>query len=356
MTRNRRPLHKVLKPVTVLKRPKGQYLRFYDDDLDRGEKLYLHEAIDFYWQNKQVSELTRYTGAVYVSTIRSLLGHLVVADLNDDVIGRYRRSRQSGSSQYTCIVTGATKTRPRATDIVLRKELMKLKAAVNFAIRNSLAEPKYKFACQMPAKGSATTKWLAREQGRFLLKAAKQRMKSKGGPGARKTYAFILLAIFTGARRNAIEQLPWSAIDWDRGVIDFRGPGVQSQKKKRAVMVMPVELRDALWELRNDGIGDLQTFVLGDYGSERAYDTVTRFLKSVGFDWVTPHVFRHTFITWALQDGHTPREISDYLHVSEATIRRVYAHNNPYEPSRMSARRLFADEKDQTGAARPNGS
>jgi integrase len=44
---------------------------------------------------------------------------------------------------------------------------------------------------------------------------------------------------------------------------------------------------------------------------------------------VTPHVFRHTFITWRMAAGVTPFHISEVTGVSMQTLLRNYAHLMP---------------------------
>jgi integrase len=44
---------------------------------------------------------------------------------------------------------------------------------------------------------------------------------------------------------------------------------------------------------------------------------------------VTPHVLRHTAATWLMQNGASLTVASEYLSMSEATLRRVYWHHHP---------------------------
>jgi integrase len=43
----------------------------------------------------------------------------------------------------------------------------------------------------------------------------------------------------------------------------------------------------------------------------------------------TPHTLKHTCITWLLQDGVDPWEVSGFVHTSLETITRVYGHHCP---------------------------
>jgi len=44
---------------------------------------------------------------------------------------------------------------------------------------------------------------------------------------------------------------------------------------------------------------------------------------------VTPHILRHTAITWAMQGGAKIYDVAEYFGVSEKLIRQVYGHHHP---------------------------
>ena len=44
---------------------------------------------------------------------------------------------------------------------------------------------------------------------------------------------------------------------------------------------------------------------------------------------MTPHVLRHTAITWAMQRGVPIHEAVGYFGVSRETMERVYVHHHP---------------------------
>jgi integrase len=44
---------------------------------------------------------------------------------------------------------------------------------------------------------------------------------------------------------------------------------------------------------------------------------------------VTPHILRHTAVTWMLQNGTPPREVAGYLGMSLAVLERVYGTPSP---------------------------
>lgn len=48
-----------------------------------------------------------------------------------------------------------------------------------------------------------------------------------------------------------------------------------------------------------------------------------------GAKYVTPHVLRHTAITWAMQNSARIWEAASYFGTSAATIEKVYGHHHP---------------------------
>ena len=54
-----------------------------------------------------------------------------------------------------------------------------------------------------------------------------------------------------------------------------------------------------------------------------------RVAKDAGLDDVSPHILRHTAITWAMQNDADPYAASDMFGVTREVIERVYGHHHP---------------------------
>ena len=52
-------------------------------------------------------------------------------------------------------------------------------------------------------------------------------------------------------------------------------------------------------------------------------------VKAAGLKKVSPHILRHTAITWAMQGGAKIYDVAEYFGVSEKLIRSVYGHHHP---------------------------
>ena len=56
--------------------------------------------------------------------------------------------------------------------------------------------------------------------------------------------------------------------------------------------------------------------------------------KEAGLPDVSPHILKHTAITWAMQKGLTVEDAADYFDTSAETIRSTYYHHSPHYQDR----------------------
>lgn len=139
---------------------------------------------------------------------------------------------------------------------------------------------------------------------------------------------FIILALSTAGRAEAILDLTWDRVDFDRRRINLRDPGRVSTPKGRAVTPMNETAAKALLEARK---GALTTHVIEWAG--KAVGSVKKGIGAAGARIgvkVTPHVLRHSAAVWMAESGVPMDEIAQYLgHSSPATTYRVYARFSP---------------------------
>lgn len=219
-------------------------------------------------------------------------------------------------------------------DGTMRRELGTLRAAVNFAHRKGRIT--HVPAVWLPDKPEGKDRFLTREEVARLLNAART------GRSDTRLYLplFIMLAIYTGARKEAILSLRWPQVDLDRRRIDFRRPGARRTSKGRAHIPIPDRLLTVLRPARQRG-SDLGHVVHMDGrpikdiggawdGSERPGDgSFGRACKRAGLSGITPHTLRHTCGTWMAQRGVELWEIAGWLgHSHEHTV-TLYAHHHP---------------------------
>lgn len=133
---------------------------------------------------------------------------------------------------------------------------------------------------------------------------------------------FIRLAVYTGARRNAILQLTWDRVDLRAGTVDFRLPGVAHSRKRRAITGLPARLVASLRRLKKKAIAPTVIAFNGKpvKSIKRAFRLVAVEAKLAH---VTPHILKHTAVSWALRVA-SPWIVSGMTATSVRTLQAVY--------------------------------
>ncbi len=238
-------------------------------------------------------------------------------------------------SSQTCKAYGVWRGLSPGT---IRKELGTLKAAINYA--KAEGRITYVPTVHLPPKPEGKDRWLRREEAAALLNAA------RNGHATTRPYLplFILIALYTGARKGAILDLRWPQVDLEGERINFNPEGRERTSKGRAYIPIPKRLLTFLRLARRRGT-DLG-YVLHRDGAQlgnmkRAFNTACR---QAGLDDVTPHTLRHTCGTWMAQRGVPLDKIGGWLGHSDARTTKLYAHHHPdfMEEARNAADRRIA--------------
>jgi integrase len=198
-------------------------------------------------------------------------------------------------------------------------DLRVLRAVLNWAARNKLiAAAPFVF---MPPTPPPRDRHLTREEVARLLDCAR-------APHVR---LFIVLAIVTAARMQAILGLTWMRVDFNRGLINLRDPSLPQTSKGRAIVPMNDSARAALLEAHAGAISD---FVIEQAGKRvqniknglgAALRRADLKVKGDG-----AHLLRHSAAVWMAEDGVPMSEISQYLgHSSTLVTEKVYARFSP---------------------------
>ena len=152
-------------------------------------------------------------------------------------------------------------------------------------------------------------------------------------PKAKHLARFILVALYTGTRSDAILRLGFMAntvggwVDTERGVLYRRGAGEGETKKRTPPVPIPPRLLAHLrrWErcgaryvVEVDGqrVGSLKT----------AWRTA---LAASGIDHCTKHDLRHTAVTWAMQNGADRWHAAGFFGLTVDVLESVYGHHHP---------------------------
>lgn len=222
-------------------------------------------------------------------------------------------------TRETCRAYGRERGRAPGT---IRRELGMLRAAINHEVREGrLTRP---VTVWLPPKPDGKDRWLTRPEAAALLWAARQEKRCR-------LYLplFILIGLYTGARKEAILSLRWCQVDLDRARIDFNPPGRARTSKGRPIIPIP---RGLLWFLRKARERGAELgYVINRDGRrvlkvQRSFPTACR---RAGLTDVTPHTLRHTAGTWMAQSGVPLWEIAGFLGQTHERTAALYSHHSP---------------------------
>lgn len=227
----------------------------------------------------------------------------------------------------------------------VRRELGTLQAALNYCHGRIVdAAP----PVALPPKTPGKDRWLTRNEAARLLNAARTARADV------RLYLplFILMGLYTGARKEAILSLRWSQVDLAHRRINFKRPSGDETDKRRAHIRIPSRLLRFLryaherrysdigfvihtFENRGgqkvpvpvldiggawDGNTDPKAYVQGSFG---------RACKRAGVIGATPHTLRHTVGTWMAQQGVKLSKIGEFLGHTDDRTTKLYAHHHP---------------------------
>ena len=198
----------------------------------------------------------------------------------------------------------------------IRRELGTLRAALRRA--------GYRQTIALPSAPEARQRWLRRHEAAKLLRAARTEPKA-----ARHLCRFILLGLYTAARKRAILELTWAQVDLEHRLIHLNPEGRKQTKKRRPTIRIGNRL---LTFLRYWSRTASPTVIDDAYGEavqnvKRSFASASR-RAGLGPD-VSPHTLRHTSITWMVQGGAPLWEVAGLAGLTMEMVDRVYGHQSP---------------------------
>ena len=215
------------------------------------------------------------------------------------------------------------KTRDRAPGTI-RKELGTLAAAINHAHAEGhiTSAPRVR----LPAKPAPRDRYLERHEAAKLIWAAYR------NPKAKHLARFILVALYTGTRTDAILRLQYMPntaggwVDTAEGVLYRRAAGEAETKKRTPTVPTPPRLLAHFrrWErmgarhvveVKGARVASLKT----------AWRTA---LRESGIDHCTKHDLRHTAITWAMQNGADRWHAAGFFGLTVDMLESTYGHHS----------------------------
>ena len=241
-----------------------------------------------------------------IQALVPVLGALALSSINGGVTRLYERTRN----------------RKPAT---VRKELGVLQAAINFCHAEGYLTMPVKV--KLPAKTAPRDRWLTRDEAAKLLRAARR------NPKAKHLTRFILIALYTGTRSEAILSLQFMPntqgghVDTERGIMHRRGVGETETKKRRPPVHIPRQLLAHLRRWERDGSRHVVHIRGNRVGHVKSAWKAA--LEESGIEHCTRHDLRHSAITWCMQRGADKWAAAGYFGVSLDVLEGVYGHHHP---------------------------
>ncbi|MEM9765076.1 MAG: site-specific integrase [Pseudomonadota bacterium] len=248
------------------------------------------------------------TLAIAIEALAAFWGDLTC----DAVKGATCRAYERHRAKPRRLVDGRTVAAGSST---VRRELGVLQAAMNHAHAEGVLI--YPLKVTLSESGEPRDRWATRDEvARLLLAAA---------PHCRR---FILLSIYTGRRAQAVLDLTWTQVDLDLGMIRFK-QGRETKKRRGSIRIPPRLLAHLRRWRERDGRKSMFVVPRPSRTSSirRAFEGAR---ERSGVTDVTPHVLKHTAITWAIMKGLSVEAAAEYFDTSPETIRKHYWHHSPH--------------------------
>lgn len=286
--------------------------------LEREQKaiVNVNSLLDFYYFNhvqEQCLDITRIENCF--KPLRIEFGEMLPRQINAESIFNYKRRRKKGFT-----------TDRKVGDSTIRRELITLVAALNFAAENKLLKKDEIPNVVLPPVAPPKDFWLSESEVKQYENLASNFNRGR----LSRVYRFVILALETAARKESILSLEWHQVDFNAGVINFQ-KNMRRQKNKKRVCI---PISDLLMKVLKQAYSEKTTeFVLDTpYSIQYAIKQLNKSaVIAIGEKvlQVTPHTLRHTAATLMARANVPLRVIAGMLGDTQATVDRVYAHHSP---------------------------
>jgi integrase len=198
------------------------------------------------------------------------------------------------------------------------KELRSLRAALKWAHSEQSIEREPKFKIEL-SNGESREHWITQDEARKLVDSAAPHLA-----------LFIIIALGTAKRREAILSLTWDQVKLHlpgHETIDF-GDDIGNKRRGLTAIAGIPRLVAALRAAKEAATSP---YVI-EYKGERVKDVKTAMAaacRRAGVADVSPHVLKHTAITWMVQGRMSFEQIAKFTKTSRDMIERVYGHHSP---------------------------
>jgi integrase len=210
----------------------------------------------------------------------------------------------------------------RTSSIAAGRELQDLAAALSHYHREGHMREVVKV--WLPPKAAARERWLTRPEAALLLLTAWRRH--------RHVARWILFALYSGRRADAICRTALGRssdgpyVDLETGMW-MPKPGHKQTSKRQPPIHLPARLLAHVHRWHRHG----RKFVTERHGQRvvRMDHNFRECAQAAGLPDVTPHVLRHSAVTWLLQARADPWHVAGFVGMGIAVLMRTYGHHHP---------------------------
>ena len=231
----------------------------------------------------------------------------------------------------TCRLYGRKRAVSNGT---IRREIGTLRAALRYCVNEGYLTRSP--AVALPERPPARERWLTRSEVAAMLRAA------RSDPHTRHLARFILIAVYTGTRKQDILRLQFTPsmtgghFDIAEGMLHRKSIAARKTKKRGTPARLPRQLiaHARRWER-------LSIRYAVEYAGRPVKD-IKRAWASVaeraGVQGASPHTAKHTAVTWAMQRGADLGDAAAFFGTSIQTIESTYFHHHPdFQKSAVAA-------------------
>lgn len=254
---------------------------------------------------------------------KRIIGDLLTDSFTQTQVAEYvkRRTQEKAQGRYAGRHAGKT-----VSEATVNKELRMVRAALNWASAEGVISRKPEFRIELSV-GDVRDVWITKEQANALMEEASPHLA-----------LFILIALSTAKRREAILSLTWNRVDLSRPGHEFIDFGDDVGNKKRGVTPVAGNTRliEALKRTRarveKRTKGDIGERYVIEWRGKRVADVKTALAataRRAKVPHVSSHMLKHSAITWMVQAGVSYERIAKFANTSKEIVERVYGHHSP---------------------------
>ncbi len=226
----------------------------------------------------------------------------------------------------------------RGSQSMARRELQDLRAAINHHRREGLCNAVVEVV--LHPKSPSRERWLTRSEAARMIWAAwrykeVQKGKETDRRSRRHIARFMLVALYTGTRSSAIcgaairPAIGRGHVDLESGLFFRRAPGARETKKRQPTIRLPDRLLVHMRRWERLGIAKASVVEFAGSPVKSVRKAFAKVAETAGFKGVTPHILRHTSVTWAMQNGADLYDAADFFGMTLEVLMRVYGHHHP---------------------------